>query len=82
MRVNFDATPELADLLEFLQQQTRSTKKDVLVGALQLLKWVYDQKSEGRIVAALDAVPNPGIVREYESQLLLQGCAHSRRGRT
>jgi len=71
MRINFEANEAVLDLIELLQERTGSTKKGVIVGALQLLKWSLDQQGRGRIIAAIDA-DSPEKIREYHSDILAQ----------
>jgi hypothetical protein len=71
MRINFEANSAVVDLIEALQESTGATKKGVIVGALQLLKWSLDQQLAGRTIAAIDS--DSDLVREYHSDLMLQG---------
>ncbi|HLL48560.1 MAG TPA: hypothetical protein VK399_17800 [Longimicrobiaceae bacterium] len=72
MRINFEANDALVELIEQLQQRTGGTKKAVIVGALQMLKWSLDQQDQGCTIAAIRSGDNPEAVREYHSQLMLQ----------
>ncbi len=71
MRINFEANEAVLHLIEALQERTDSTKKGVIVGALQLLKWSLDQQDRGRVIAAVD-VDAPEKVSEYHSDILAQ----------
>jgi len=71
MRINFEANEALVELIEALANRTGSTKKGVIVGALQLLKWSLDQQDQGYTTAAIGTPAEP--IREYHSALMSGG---------
>lgn len=70
MRINFEASPKVAQLIDRLQDRTGKTKKDLLVSSLFLLKWVLDQQASGRVVGSFDEEQG-SLLREYQSEVLV-----------
>jgi hypothetical protein len=71
MRLNFEVSSSVVDLIDRLQSMTGASKKGVVVGALLLLKWSIDQQKQGRKIVAVADDDGESVVSEYNSDLLL-----------
>ncbi|MDB5194271.1 MAG: hypothetical protein JWN50_285 [Parcubacteria group bacterium] len=69
VRINFEANPALVELIDSLATRAGSTKKGVIVGALQFLKWSLDQKDQGFVTVAIS--PDGLKRREFQNQIMI-----------
>ena len=56
VRIQLDVSPSVADTIQELLRRTgQSTRKDVILSGLSLLKWAVSQRDRGRKIASFGA---------------------------